>query len=130
MRKLLAIAAMAALTPAVSMAVTGPGQYSVNGFQQICLQAGNTWYGTTFSAWGGTWSSVGKDTLIHGNYAAGVGNDAMSFKLKAGVNKGNWQEWRDDLSFDTYIRGATLTFVKFACDPPATESARGVNPME
>jgi hypothetical protein len=131
MRKMLTMAALAVLAPVAAVAQTAPGQYQIqgDGVQEICLQADGTWYGTTFPDWGGTWRAGKKVTLIHGNYAGGDGNDAMTFKRINGLNRGNWQEWRDNLSFDTYSRDARLTAVKTDCDPPGTESAKR-NPLE
>ncbi len=118
--------AIAALGPLAAMAAIGPGQYSVAGIQQICLVSGGTWYGTTFSGWGGAWQQVlvGSKlyTHIYGNYAGGVGNDSMVFK---GASKGNWTEWRDDLSFQTVLNPVTISFVKPVCDPPALKAQGG-----
>jgi hypothetical protein len=123
--------AIAAMAPMFAMAAIGPGQYSVAGIQQICLVSGGTWYGTTFSGWGGAWQQVtvaGKvHTHIYGNYAAGVGNDSMVFKGK----NGSWTEWRDDLSFQTVFNPTTIAFVKAVCDPPALAAQGGkANPQQ
>ena len=123
--------AVAAMSPMLAMAI-GPGQWSVAGIQQICLVGGGTWYGTTFSGWGGGWQQVvvGSKTYTHiyGNYASGAGNDSMVFK---GGSKGNWTEWRDDLSFQTVINPTTIAFVKTSCDPPANATKGGkANPQQ
>lgn len=121
--------AIAAMAPMFAMAAIGPGQYSVAGIQQICLVGDGTWYGTTFSGWGGAWQIVGKNAHIYGNYAAGVGNDSMVFKKKDGT--GSWTEWRDDLSFQTVISPTSITFVKDVCDPPALKAQGGkANPQQ
>jgi hypothetical protein len=123
--------ALAAISPMLASAAIGPGQYDVAGLQQICLVSGGTWYGTTFSGWGGGWQQLTIGTKVHthiyGNYSSGAGNDSMQFK----GSKGSWTEWRDDLSFQTVINPVKITFVKTNCDPPALRaegSAR--NPLK
>jgi hypothetical protein len=123
--------AIAAMTPMFASAALSPGQWSVGGIQQICLTSGGTWYGTTFSGWGGAWTPtpVAKNYHIYGNYAAGAGNDSMVIKKKN--NTGSWTEWRDDLSFQTVLSPVTLTFVKAVCDPPALAPQGGKsNPQQ
>jgi hypothetical protein len=114
--------AVAAMAPMFAMAAVGPGQYTVAGIQSICLVSGGTWYGTTFSGWGGAWQQVTVGTKVHthiyGNYASGAGNDSIQMK----GTKGSWTEWRDDLSFQTVINPAKLVFVKAICDPPALKA--------
>ena len=123
--------AIAAMAPMFALAAIGPGQYSVGGIQQICLVSGGTWYGTTFSGWGGAWQQVTVGTKLHthiyGNYAAGAGNDSIAVKGAVG----SWTEWRDDLSFQTVINPVKLTKVKTACDPPALAAQGGKsNPLK
>jgi hypothetical protein len=116
----------AAVTPMFAHALA-PGQYDVGGIQQICLLDDGTWYGTTFSNWGGAWQEKGRKTFIYGNYAAGVGNDSMDFY---GNFRGAWTEWRDNLSYQI-VDSVVLTFVKTDCDPPpAAIEARDSNPMD
>ena len=121
------IAAAALAAPMMASAAIGPGQWTLGGFQQLCLTASGTWYSTTFSGWSGAWGTYGKNVHIYGNYAAGAGNDSMVFNKKG--TKGSWTEWRDDLSFQTVISPTTLTFTKADCDPPAA-SAAGANPAQ
>lgn len=105
-----------------------PGEYTVGGIQNICLQAAGTWYGTTFSGWGGQWENAGAKTFIYGNYAAGVGNDAMF--LKNGKSSGVWQEWRDDLSSFVVLKGVSMTLISSSCPPPAARVGNSAaNPM-
>jgi hypothetical protein len=66
--KLLAIIAFTALIPVTANAkVIKPGQYSVSGsngaYQEICFRADGTWYGVTYSPWGGEWSLSGRATF-------------------------------------------------------------------
>ncbi|HJV71763.1 hypothetical protein [Ideonella sp.] len=123
--------AVAAMSPMFAMAALSPGQWSVGGIQQICLTGGGTWYGTTFSGWGGAWTPtpVAKNYHIYGNYSGGAGNDSMVIRKK--TNTGSWTEWRDDLSFQTVLSPVTLTFVKAVCDPPALAPQGGkANPQQ
>jgi hypothetical protein len=125
----LVLTAAVALPLAATAAAPTPGEYSIGGVQQICLVGDGTWYGTTFSGWGGQWSNAGAKTYIFGNYASGSGNDAMF--LKNGRSKGVWQEWRDDLSFSLVQTGVSMDKVSSSCAPPAAQSQRGAaNPME
>jgi hypothetical protein len=131
MKSIRTLAALAILTPVCAFAAIGPGQYDVAGIQQICLTNSGTWYGTTFSGWGGGWQQVvvgsATHTHIYGNYASGVGNDSMVFK----GTKGSWTEWRDDLSVQLALNPVKLTPVKKACDPPAAATRSDkVNPMQ
>jgi hypothetical protein len=125
----LILAASLSLPLIASAASPTPGEYSIGGFQNICLQSGGTWYGTTFSGWGGRWENAGAKTFIYGNYASGAGNDGMF--LKNGRSSGVWEEWRDDLSFSTVLKGVSMTKIGSSCPPPAARSERGAaNPME
>jgi hypothetical protein len=118
--------AAAAMVPMLASAVA-PGQYDITGKQQICLVDDGTWYGTTFSDWGGAYVVRASKTFIYGNYARGVGNDSMAFSADL---RGAWTEWRDDLSHQVVTRDF-LTFVKPDCDPPAAASAsRDGNPQD
>jgi hypothetical protein len=121
--------ALAAMAPMFASAAIGPGQYDLAGIQQICLVSGGTWYGTTFSGWGGGWQQLTIGTKVHthiyGNYSAGAGNDSIALK----GSKGSWTEWRDDLSFQIVLNPVKLTFVKAACDPPVAGAGSG-NPAK
>jgi hypothetical protein len=102
-----------------------PGEYSIGGIQNICLQSSGSWYGTTFSGWGGQWQSQGAKTYIYGNYASGAGNDGMF--LKNGRSSGVWQEWRDDLSFSTVLTGVSMTKLSNSCPPPPATTRGGAS---
>lgn len=127
-RTCLAVAALA--VPMFASAAIGPGQYDVGGLQQICLVSGGTWYGVTFSGWGGAWTQVTVGTKvtthIYGNYAAGVGNDSIVAKGKSA----SWTEWRDDLSFQNVLNPTSFTLVKKTCDAAPLKAQGGkANPM-
>jgi hypothetical protein len=125
----LIVAAAASLPLVASAASPTPGEYTVGGIQNICLQSGGTWYGTTFSGWGGRWETAGSKTFVYGNYANGAGNDGMF--LKNGKSSGVWEEWRDDLSVSVVLKGVSLTKISNSCPPPAAHSQRGAaNPTE
>jgi hypothetical protein len=127
-RLLLALALTAMASPMALATPLSPGQYSLGGIQQICLTSSLTWYGTTFPAWGGNYVKSGK-TYIFGNYAGGAGNDSI---VVAGSQvKADWTEWRDDLSFQTVLKGIAVSFVKSVCDPPAKPGkAKSANPAK
>lgn len=110
--------------------VLNPGQYSLGGFQQICV-TGTSWYGTTFSAWGGSYTFDGTITVLYGNYAAGAGNDNIHVAGNlANAGKADWTEWRDDLSFQNFLDDIKVSFVKTICDPPAAAVNHAVgNPL-
>ena len=123
--KTLVIAAVIAAPVAAMAKAPTPGSYDVSGLQSICINADGTWYGETFSAWGGQWTQVGKTTLIRGNYASGMGNDALNMRGSAALGyNGNWQEWRDDQSYE-YANTATMTFQSSSCTPPAASVRSG-----
>ncbi|MGI9169717.1 MAG: hypothetical protein ACR2FH_05995 [Caulobacteraceae bacterium] len=125
--------AVGALAPSAASALgLNPGNYSINGQQNICLKADGTWFGETFSGWGGQWKLTGlreDATVIYGNYASGVGNDTMVVTQNRNVD---WTEWRDDLSFSNFVDG-TVTKIHGHCTGPAAalpaNSARH-NPMD
>ncbi len=121
MRSLITVSALALLVPVTSLAANKPGLYDIAGLQQICLVADHTWYGTTFSGWGGGWRSGMTGTNLYGNYDSGAGNDSIVLGVD---NTGIWEEWRDDGSFQNFIRTATLTYIGKDCPPPAAQSAR------
>lgn len=105
-----------------------PGQYNLAGIQTICVVAGGTWYGETFSGWSGKWfvGPVSEDGYyLQGNYGSGVGNDSIT----VGRRSIDWSEWRDDGSFNNFVDGA-LTRVKGACTPPASRANLHKNPLD
>ena len=88
-----------------------------SGTQGICIVADGTWYSTTFPAWSGKWYRKGNDVHIHGNYAAGAGNDAWELtRISNSLITGYWQEWSDDGTFDNYL---TVRFNKDSATCPA-----------
>jgi hypothetical protein len=98
--------------PAASIAAgLKPGLYSIDGKQEICLQAAGTWYSPTLADWSGAWLVVGSETHIFGNYTnnnAGPGNDSIVIKSKA---KGSWTEWSNSLSFVNVYDPITVSHV-------------------
>ena len=108
--------AAATSTPVLALV---PGQYNIGGIQEICLQAGpnryNSWYGTSFPAWGGRWRNGPKHQFVFGNYNGGAGNDSIVVTSGVAI----WTEWTDTLSFRTAGAGQSFTFIKATCDPPA-----------
>lgn len=109
-------------------AAVGPGNYSVGGGQQICLVSDGTWYGETYSGWGGMWGAgpTKEDaTLLHGNYASGAGNDAMVIRGKTV----DWTEWQDDESYQSFL-DTTFTKIKGPCSPPAARANVHHNPTD
>jgi hypothetical protein len=124
-RTLMAAAAIAA--PMFAHAGLAPGQYDVGGLQQICLVGDGTWYGTTYSAWGGHYLVKGLKTYIFGNFWSGAGNDSI---VVYGNNRGPWTEWTDDLSFQNVLQNQLVTFVKSACDAPALMETGGKRPQD
>jgi hypothetical protein len=121
MRKLLALSALAFIAPlSASAAPLKAGWYDLAGYQEICLKPNRTWYGVTFPLWGGGWSSGKAGTALYGTFTVADGNDSV---VLGPDDTGIWQEWTDDYSFTTLIRGATLTFIGPDCPPPAAEGA-------
>ena len=121
--------AVAAWAPMFAMAAIGPGQWSLGGLAQICLQSNGSWYGTSFSPWGGHWKVGPKNVHIYGNYSSGAGNDSIVSNKK--LTRANWTEWNDGLSFELVTEQFAITFVKAACDPP-TNAVEGqkANPLQ
>ena len=111
----------ASLAPgAASSAVLKPGSYNLSGIQDICLEAGGSWYGEDFAAWGGLYElGSNGDTVIFGNYSGGAGNDSILVKRSAGT----WTEWQDDLSFSNFLT-ITVTKTSNTCTPPPTANKR------
>jgi hypothetical protein len=124
-RTLMAAAAIA--TPMFAQAGLAAGQYDVGGLQQICLVGDGTWYGTTYSAWGGRYIVKGDKTYIFGNFWSGDGNDSI---VVFGNSRGPWTEWTDDLSYQTVLQNQLVTFVKYACDAPALTENGGKRPQD
>jgi hypothetical protein len=116
--------AAAAMAPMFANALA-PGQYDLGGIQQICLTGSGTWYGTTYSAWGGGYVVKGLRTFIYGNFWEGTGNDSMVFFSN---NRGPWTEWTDDLGHQI-VETVAVTFVKAVCDPPALVENGGKPPQ-
>jgi hypothetical protein len=118
-----ALAAAALAPAAVSAAGLKPGSYSLGGIQDICLQAGGTWYGEDFAAWGGDYllGSNG-ETVIFGNYNSGAGNDSIIVKKTSGT----WNEWADDLSY-TFYEAVTVSKNSKTCTPPPVSNKKQQN---
>jgi hypothetical protein len=104
--------------------------YSENGngvgaSQGLCLAPGGTWYGTTFSGWGGVWNRKSNDIHVRGNYSSGAGNDGWEMsRVTNSLLTGYFQEWRDDLSFNN--QGTMRMVYKSAvCDAAAAAAPVG-----
>jgi hypothetical protein len=109
----------------------GPGLWSANGIQEICLVSGGTWYSPTYANWGGDWivqviTGEEKGTLV-GNYNSGAGND--SFVVKGSVMA--WNEWSDDLSYVNMAGvGYVWSYLGSSCGEPAKGPNKHANPMQ
>lgn len=134
MKKMMKILALVAgLVPTFAFAAWPAGQYTVafygdktsgSGTQGICIVSDGTWYGTTFSGWSGKWFLKGNELHMHGNYAAGAGNDAFELnRIANALATGYWQEWRDDSSYDNYV---TVKFSKTS-DTCASAASTEIN---
>lgn len=99
-----------------------------SGTQGICIQAGGTWYSDTFAGWSGYWYRKGNDIHLHGNYAAGAGNDAWELtRISNNLLTGYWQEWSDDGLFNNYLT-TRFNFASATCNPlPAAQAAPQTN---
>lgn len=129
MKTIRTLIAAAALMPALAMAgPLKPGEYSIGGYQQICIVADGSWYGTTFPDWGGLWiyDADTKTTSVFGNYASGAGNDSMA--IKAG--SANWTEWRDDQGFQMFVTKLTFTKLSNRCSAQAVGLPPRSNPLQ
>ena len=125
MRRIIIATAIAALAPVAAWsAVSKPGLYALE-FQQVCLLADQTWYGTTFPGWSGMWQSGKNGTELWGNYAEGVGNDAIAVGTEG---KGYWREWRDDMSYQILITGAKFTMISTECPSAVSAVGSAANP--
>jgi|GEM_PF-4764499 len=121
------------LAPLSIEAAPQPGQWSVDGVHEICLETAGTWYGTTFPEWGGRYDTMGRWLFVRGNYDNGDGNDAIVAQAEEDAPDsliGVWQEWRDDLSLDFVLSPINVTFVKSDCDPPAFGDSFGASPAD
>jgi len=117
-RAVLAIPVMIAALPIAANAGLRPGQYDVDGLEQICLIDDGTWYSPTFYHWRGRWQLIGNEDkfIIYGHYddeAGDVGEDSMILE-KDGLD---WTEWSDDFTDDLFLDDVPLTRVKKKCDP-------------
>jgi hypothetical protein len=109
----------------------GPGLWSANGIQEICLKSDGTWYSPTFGSWGGVWlkqtvTGLETGTLV-GNYNSGAGNDSMVIKRSVFT----WNEWSDDLSYVNLAGvGYVWSYLGSSCGAPATGPNKHANPMD
>ncbi len=124
------IVAVGALGATSASASLHPGEWTVGGFQRICLISDGSWYSTTFSGWSGHWELTGikeDSALVYGNYASGVGNDSMVLR---GLSA-DWTEWRDGLVKVGFLDNTAWTFFNKTCGPPASRSRSGhANPID
>lgn len=120
--------ALAALAPSAQAAVLNPGNYSIGGIQSICLVSDGSWYGETFSGWGGFYQAgPTRDdaTVLEGTYNSGAGEDSMILTKKSV----DWTEFHSDRTFIAFIDG-TVTKIKGKCSPPAAQANSHKNPMD
>ena len=109
----------------------GPGLWSANGTQEICLVNDGTWYSPTFSGWGGTWvaqtvTGLETGTLV-GNYNSGAGND--SFVVKK--THFTWNEWHDAGDYYNLAGiGYIWSYLGSSCGTPAKGPNKHANPMD
>ena len=119
-----AATAFAAGLSSAASANLKPGQYDVNGLEQICLVDDGTWYSTTFYHWRGMWQIIGNEdkAIVYGHYddeQGDVGEDSIVLEKDGLID---WTEWSDDFTDDLWIDDVPLTRVKKKCDPEAPPS--------
>ncbi len=99
-----------------------PGQYDLDGIQQICLVNDGTWYYTTFAGNVGGWENTGASdvpTVLWGSYNSGVGQDAISITKKSTFN---WLEFHNDGVLVNFFDQVPIAFVKKQCDAKPTRA--------
>jgi hypothetical protein len=121
--------AAAAMVPASAMAQLAPGEYSLGGIQQVCINIpGNNWYYTTFNSGGGQIFVDSNVVILYGNYATpsdtykAVGNDNIAIKVGISGKKADWTEWRDFFASFGFVDDVVVSFVKTVCPPPPPAS--------
>jgi len=109
----------------------GPGLWSANGIQEICLVSDGSWYSPSFGSWGGVWVAqtfLGTETgTLVGNYNSGAGNDSMVIKK----SKFTWNEWHDAGDYYNLAgSGYVWSYLGSSCGAPAKGPNKHANPME
>ena len=97
-----------------------PGEWSLGGIQDICLESNGSWYYTTYSGLPGGWEVTGdKDvqTIIYGGtFASGAGEDSIVVGKK---NFADWTEFGNSgdvlYAFNDHFK---VTFISSTCDAP------------
>ena len=78
-------------------------------FAAVGTHVRGVWYSDTFPDWNGVYSQEGDQVFMHGDYAADVGHDGISFEIdtssRANEGSGHWVEWRENGAY-----GNTITF--------------------
>jgi hypothetical protein len=119
--------ALAALAPSAQAALR-PGNYSIAGIQSICLVSDGSWYGETFSSWGGFWKAgPTRDdaTVLEGTYNSGAGEDTMVLTAKSV----DWTEFHNDRTFVAFV-DSTVSRIRGACTAPAAMATNRKNPID
>ena len=133
MLKMIATAAFGSLASAAillgpgsaSAASLAPGQYDLNGEQQICILSDKTWYSTSYPDWSGEWGKKQKTLYLHGNWEDGFGNTVITIvNPTSSPYKAIWIDWSETSSFREIAPKSTFSFLKVICDPPASPNAR------
>ncbi|MGA7385509.1 MAG: hypothetical protein WBW81_12695 [Methylocella sp.] len=121
--------AAAAMVPSGAMAQIAPGEYSLGGIQQVCIDIpSNNWYYITFNAGGGQIFVDSNVVILYGNYATpsdtykAVGNDNIAIKVGRSVKKADWTEWRDFFTYFNFVDDVVVSFVQTVCPPPPPAS--------
>lgn len=65
------------------------------------------WVSDTFPDWNGRASQEGDQVFMHGDYAANIGHDGMTWQLttdsRGDEGFGHWHEWREDIKYGRTI---------------------------
>jgi hypothetical protein len=120
---------------------TKPGM-PVTGVQEICFQAGGTWYSPVFVGWGGIWFQKGGNAAGNGDrvrvlgqaiQGAGTNDSAELDYVNTTLMSGPWTEWTDNANpppppFFAWDR-VKLCYVGPLCPPPPTGLAPASPPL-
>jgi hypothetical protein len=113
----------------------------LSGVQEVCFQAGGTWFSPQFPGWGGIWfqkgingAGNGDRVRVLGNWNQAGGNDSAELDfIHTPLMAGTWTEWTDSAyppppPFNLWAR-VKLCYLGSSCGAIPTGSQAGPPPL-
>jgi hypothetical protein len=115
-----ALTALVLATGMASAAGLKPGEWSLGGIQEVCLQSDGTWYYTSYSGLPGGWENTGdadNEAIIYGGtFFSGAGEDSMVVRKH---KLAHWTEFANSgNTLYAFNNDFTMQFLGTTCTAP------------